>query len=99
MIRRPPRSTLFPYTTLFRSRSVWRDGNPQIGITVRKPERSGHNPDNGKRKSNHPQLLPDSLWIGAEAASPEAIADQNGIRPAKMFFVGAKVAPLRWRYS
>src|SRR2546425_6318213 len=23
MIRRPPRSTLFPYTTLFRSRSPW----------------------------------------------------------------------------
>src|SRR2546429_4235921 len=23
MIRRPPRSTLFPYTTLFRSSSVW----------------------------------------------------------------------------
>src|SRR5215217_6338309 len=23
MIRRPPRSTLFPYTTLFRSRSAW----------------------------------------------------------------------------
>src|SRR5438067_9741697 len=29
MIRRPPRSTLFPYTTLFRSRQAgdpWRDG-------------------------------------------------------------------------
>src|SRR3712207_8145199 len=26
MIRRPPRSTLFPYTTLFRSRNVPRDG-------------------------------------------------------------------------
>src|SRR5258708_27061969 len=25
MIRRPPRSTLFPYTTLFRSRAVRRD--------------------------------------------------------------------------
>src|SRR2546421_6294669 len=25
MIRRPPRSTLFPYTTLFRS-SLWQDG-------------------------------------------------------------------------
>src|SRR2546430_10235304 len=25
MIRRPPRSTLFPYTTLFRSRALWRD--------------------------------------------------------------------------
>src|SRR3712207_7431125 len=28
MIRRPPRSTLFPYTTLFRSSTV------QVGITV-----------------------------------------------------------------
>src|SRR5688572_32772946 len=26
MIRRPPRSTLFPYTTLFRSK--WRDSHP-----------------------------------------------------------------------
>src|SRR3712207_7234390 len=26
MIRRPPRSTLFPYTTLFRSGAVGRDG-------------------------------------------------------------------------
>src|SRR2546428_7143279 len=26
MIRRPPRSTLFPYTTLFRSRNKTRDG-------------------------------------------------------------------------
>src|SRR3712207_9148498 len=23
MIRRPPRSTLFPYTTLFRSKAIW----------------------------------------------------------------------------
>src|SRR5256886_9961244 len=27
MIRRPPRSTLFPYTTLFRS-TKWSDGHP-----------------------------------------------------------------------
>src|SRR5689334_24612438 len=25
MIRRPPRSTLFPYTTLFRSRTAWQE--------------------------------------------------------------------------
>src|SRR3712207_7638778 len=31
MIRRPPRSTLFPYTTLFRSRVHARD--PALGIT------------------------------------------------------------------
>src|SRR3712207_7433192 len=30
MIRRPPRSTLFPYTTLFRSHSRFR-GNPRYG--------------------------------------------------------------------
>src|SRR2546426_5994286 len=29
MIRRPPRSTLFPYTTLFRSRRVHRDRSGQ----------------------------------------------------------------------
>src|SRR3989441_5671931 len=32
MIRRPPRSTLFPYTTLFRS--VPREGLPEVGGVV-----------------------------------------------------------------
>src|SRR2546422_9460319 len=32
MIRRPPRSTLFPYTTLFRSYSA---GQPYVGAIVR----------------------------------------------------------------
>src|SRR5256885_7173418 len=32
MIRRPPRSTLFPYTTLFRS--PWHPGKRVIGIVV-----------------------------------------------------------------
>src|SRR5256886_11580056 len=32
MIRRPPRSTLFPYTTLFRSRSV--SGSARIAIRM-----------------------------------------------------------------
>src|SRR5260221_6416830 len=29
MIRRPPRSTLFPYTTLFRSHGMWRNSAAQ----------------------------------------------------------------------
>src|SRR3712207_7867529 len=40
MIRRPPRSTLFPYTTLFRSRplpAVRRD----LGGVLRRPDRGG----------------------------------------------------------
>src|SRR2546422_2002800 len=33
MIRRPPRSTLFPYTTLFRSRAAClREQNDQVGM-------------------------------------------------------------------
>src|SRR5437588_9028352 len=42
MIRRPPRSTLFPYTTLFRSRAAWGHtfppglpGSSQAGIPSR----------------------------------------------------------------
>src|SRR3990172_479162 len=37
MIRRPPRSTLFPYTTLFRSRAVDRTGHRPLPGPV--PER------------------------------------------------------------
>src|SRR3989442_9675507 len=36
MIRRPPRSTLFPYTTLFRSLDLLnRDLGPRVGIALR----------------------------------------------------------------
>src|SRR3712207_7559038 len=38
MIRRPPRSTLFPYTTLFRSPSV-RQASPCLSVTREGPER------------------------------------------------------------
>src|SRR2546429_4834271 len=34
MIRRPPRSTLFPYTTLFRSRRRDRSGRPIEGVAA-----------------------------------------------------------------
>src|SRR2546430_12351156 len=35
MIRRPPRSTLFPYTTLFRSRRSQAAHDPAVGQTCR----------------------------------------------------------------
>src|SRR2546422_2150823 len=34
MIRRPPRSTLFPYTTLFRSSSIWASGRSILLMTT-----------------------------------------------------------------
>src|SRR5205809_2050179 len=37
MIRRPPRSTLFPYTTLFRSIPHWQQRQPQHRVPVPHP--------------------------------------------------------------
>src|SRR3712207_8009317 len=48
MIRRPPRSTLFPYTTLFRSRSDRSTGHHQLaGPTDRSARSAGQREGNG----------------------------------------------------
>src|SRR5256885_4400934 len=49
MIRRPPRSTLFPYTTLFRSRP---------GRTARTPRRNGQHPRRCIAASPQPTIPP-----------------------------------------
>src|SRR3712207_7166232 len=51
MIRRPPRSTLFPYTTLFRSRVLARWAtSPRCGARRRAPPKSvPHHPDVDRR--------------------------------------------------
>src|SRR2546422_1167300 len=42
MIRRPPRSTLFPYTTLFRSeRRAWLDAPPEFGFEIARTRGAG----------------------------------------------------------
>src|SRR5438067_9101744 len=53
MIRRPPRSTLFPYTTLFRSatRVAAPAGTPPIRDTRRPPTRACRRPLAADRKS------------------------------------------------
>src|SRR3712207_7332131 len=49
MIRRPPRSTLFPYTTLFRSR----DGEARLGVDDLLLERAG----DGERLERRARLV------------------------------------------
>src|SRR2546426_10249160 len=47
MIRRPPRSTLFPYTTLFRSRDSARAAGKQTDVRINKSgcfNQCGHGP-------------------------------------------------------
>src|SRR5690242_21102962 len=51
MIRRPPRSTLFPYTTLFRSRHARRGSNPEPRCAVGTEDRGPRQTDAVDRKS------------------------------------------------
>src|SRR3712207_7381286 len=51
MIRRPPRSTLFPYTTLFRSRADVDDPPPAAAVHVR--QRAADQPE--RRLQHQPQ--------------------------------------------
>src|SRR2546426_9276271 len=54
MIRRPPRSTLFPYTTLFRSLQVFRRDRGfrgQVGFLGQRDEAGAFPPPPGDRKS------------------------------------------------
>src|SRR3712207_8960204 len=51
MIRRPPRSTLFPYTTLFRSRA---GDDPGVGVPLpdREAERRGEGEEREERRAD-----------------------------------------------
>src|SRR3712207_6962384 len=68
MIRRPPRSTLFPYTTLFRSRREVEDGD----------EESHHQ----HRINEHPDA-DDNRDKPSQGNEPERDSQQNGRRQHK----------------
>src|SRR3712207_6891329 len=54
MIRRPPRSTLFPYTTLFRSRIASSEARPPaLRMTCASPRSSPRNWEGWRRASIH----------------------------------------------
>src|SRR6266511_6181200 len=64
MIRRPPRSTLFPYTTLFRSRRLARELHDETGqaltsilLGLRAVEEVGNGPDERKGISDLRELV------------------------------------------
>src|SRR2546429_8689656 len=61
MIRRPPRSTLFPYTTLFRSQLA-EDAARQLAVGGRAPGLRGRRAGNrNRRHEKRPQQ--DPRWI------------------------------------
>src|SRR5256885_1716018 len=67
MIRRPPRSTLFPYTTLFRSRrSVRRQAELRARVQRHAaPQHAGLRRDEEGDRARRPDLLPPRQGAGA----------------------------------
>src|SRR2546422_2183596 len=61
MIRRPPRSTLFPYTTLFRSRLDFASTPPGPGL----------GPDAERLRVREPRIRPVDVTALAEVGSEE----------------------------
>src|SRR2546427_6776746 len=77
MIRRPPRSTLFPYTTLFRSiadRNVPKQGDVEAGVEHRPPAAGGGGGAAARAGlARHTQLPPG-------AATPRVAGDRKSTR-------------------
>src|SRR3712207_7798284 len=79
MIRRPPRSTLFPYTTLFRSLHADAEG------AGRRRERAAIHGARGDVEPEHVArgvaLRPEGAPVGIERhAEPEVLADRKSTR-------------------
>src|SRR2546426_1993289 len=68
MIRRPPRSTLFPYTTLFRSRRASRVGTRLRAR--RRPARARHARETCSSRTPHPRTRARSEEHTSELQSP-----------------------------
>src|SRR2546422_3308999 len=73
MIRRPPRSTLFPYTTLFRSLDV------RVAPSEREPDTLSQQPqDLGKRSEEHTSELQSRLHLGCRLLLENKRREQIG---------------------
>src|SRR2546425_9746946 len=78
MIRRPPRSTLFPYTTLFRSAERGREALPELG-----GEASVHEERRGER---------DGAAVAKARVGPGEIV--GGLEPARELVAAVEVHTL-----
>src|SRR5437588_7232552 len=69
MIRRPPRSTLFPYTTLFRSGNEERRSYELI----HSGERFRRDSDHSEAGAVEPNLFADDRWILRKLVLPQVV--------------------------
>src|SRR2546427_8777918 len=73
MIRRPPRSTLFPYTTLFRSLIMGTEGSPEA--TARLREAMG---------LNRPIAIQYAHWLGSALRGDLGVSIQYDVPVARL---------------
>src|SRR2546430_17335572 len=71
MIRRPPRSTLFPYTTLFRSLAM---GRPVVGYEVKVVDEAGQEVATGENGQLIVRGVPGRTLMLGYLKNPEATA-------------------------
>src|SRR3712207_9272712 len=72
MIRRPPRSTLFPYTTLFRSLDKSRATSARAALTTTGGQLQNAQPVNGTRSTQTVQSPPAGMRASREQRRAEA---------------------------
>src|SRR2546429_6900288 len=63
MIRRPPRSTLFPYTSLFRSPAIHDDNDPGMTVPAQGSHSTGPAPAGRGRSEEHTSELQSRLHL------------------------------------
>src|SRR2546426_6908415 len=89
MIRRPPRSTLFPYTTLFRSKYYWllhtegREGEQQQAllwkISVEGRIERGNAPDRKSTRLNSSHLVISYAVFCLKKKKPKILSEPHAV--------------------
>src|SRR5580765_2210303 len=79
MLRRPPRSTLFPYTTLFRSRIPHRRGDPREADDARAQGGSLRDRKSTRLNSSHPSISY-AVFCLKKKRKPDDVATGCGLR-------------------
>src|SRR3712207_6613715 len=87
MIRRPPRSTLFPYTTLFRSRY----GADALRFTLAAMESQGRDIKLDEKRVEGYRNFATKLWNAARFCEANGIGASEGLEPPQ-----AELAVNRW---